>query len=55
MGSDRSKAKRKAKNLWDWIEAYMETECNYLPEYLSDAERSNIINAIVNTLTESQK
>lgn len=52
---DSKRAKRKAKKLWQWIEAYMETECNYLPEYLSDAERVNIINAIVNTMTEDTK
>ena len=37
-----------ATELWQWIEGYMADECNHLPEYLSDAERSNIVNAIRN-------
>ena len=39
-----------AKALWKWIEGFMESECNHLPEYLSDADRDNIVNAIKNTL-----
>lgn len=39
-------ADAKAEELWKWIEWYMEEECGHVPDYINEAERSNLINGI---------
>lgn len=37
-----------ARKCWDALEQYMGDECGHVPDYLNEAERSNLANMIYN-------
>lgn len=48
---EQAGAKRRAEQLWDWLQGFLEEECSLDPSCLSKGDRSNLINGIFNTLT----
>lgn len=42
-----------AAQAWRDVEIYMEVECGIYPEFLVDAERSNLANLILNHMVDA--